>query len=94
MAVSKAANTHHTAGVLCSKQRTWLWSLACPQGASPQEVQQRLYASAVRGAIGDDVQGFATLFPAARRDLLDISSTPNRLVTSNLTAHVRSHTVL
>jgi hypothetical protein len=52
------------------------------------EVQQQLYQAAVRGAVFDDPQGFATLFPNDYPDLTDISSTPNRLLQGNLTATV------
>lgn len=58
------------------------------QGASPSEVQEKLYQSAVRDAITDDPQGFATMFPGVKPLLLDISSTPNRMLLSNITAQV------
>lgn len=59
------------------------------QGASPDEVQQKLYQKAMRGSVGDDPQGFATMYPSQFPDLLDISSTPNRLLQANLTGQVR-----
>jgi hypothetical protein len=58
------------------------------QGASPEEVQQKLYQKAVRGTVTDDPQGFATMYPSQYPDLLDISSTPNRLLQANLTGQV------
>lgn len=60
------------------------------QGASPEEVQQKLYQRAMRGSVRDDAQGFATMYPSQFPDLTDISSTPNRLVRNNLTDEVRS----
>lgn len=58
------------------------------QGASPEEVQQKLYQSVLRGSVVDDPQGFATLFPSSYPDLTDISSTPNRMLQANLTGQV------
>jgi hypothetical protein len=43
----------------------------------------------MRGSVTDDAQGFATMYPSQFPDLLDISSTPNRLLQSNLTDQVR-----
>lgn len=60
------------------------------QGASPEEVQQKLYQRAMRGVVADDPQGFATMYPSQFPDLNDISSTPNRLLRSNLTDQVCS----
>lgn len=60
------------------------------QGASPEEVQQKLYQRAMRGVVTDDPQGFATMYPSQFPDLNDISSTPNRLLRSNLTDQVCS----
>lgn len=72
--------------VICVlKMAYWCWS---PQGASPDEVQQKLYQKAMRGSVTDDAQGFATMFPSQFPDLLDISSTPNRLLQANLTDQV------
>jgi hypothetical protein len=61
------------------------------QGASPEEVQQKLYQKSVRGTVTDDPQGFATMYPNQNPDLLDISSTPNRLLQANLTGQVSSN---
>jgi hypothetical protein len=55
-----------------------------PQGASPAEVVQKLYSSALRGAVRDDALGYGTLFPANKRDLPDLSATPNRLLQSRV----------
>lgn len=51
-------------------------------------MQQKLYQSAMRGSVTDDPQGFATMFPSAFPDLVDISSTPNRLLQANLSGQV------
>lgn len=64
----------------------------CVQGASADEVQQKLYQTALRGSVADDVQGFATMYPSDYPDLLDISSTPNRLLHANLTSQVSAAT--
>lgn len=58
------------------------------QGASPEEVQQLLYQSALRGSVTDDPQGFGTMWPNTNPGVLDVSSTPNRLLTNNLKAQV------
>lgn len=50
-----------------------------------------MYQGAVRGAVTDDPQGFATMFPSDVPDLLDISSTPNRLLQGNLTGQASAH---
>lgn len=42
----------------------------------------------MRGSVTDDPQGFATMFPSAFPDLVDISSTPNRLLQANLSGQV------
>jgi hypothetical protein len=55
-----------------------------PKGASTSEVTQKLYSSAARGAVTDDPLGYGTLFPAANRDLADLSASPNRLLQSRL----------
>lgn len=55
-------------------------------GASPEEVQQLLYQSALRGSVTDDPQGFGTMWPNTNPGVLDVSSTPNRLLTNNLKA--------
>lgn len=64
-------------------------SLLLHQGASPQEVAQRLYASALSGAIRDDPLGYGTLFPGRSPDLPDLSATPNRLLQSHLAERAR-----
>ena len=43
---------------------------------------QKLYASAIRGAIQDDSNGVATFWPTANPGILDISATPNRMLQS------------
>ncbi|GBF97760.1 peptidase S8 [Raphidocelis subcapitata] len=58
-------------------------------GASTAEVMQRLYASALRGAVRDDPLGYGTLFPAAVSDLPDLSATPNRLLQSHIAERAR-----
>jgi hypothetical protein len=62
--------------------------MLCLQGASPEEVQQLLYQSATRGSVTDDPQGFGTMWPNINPNMLDVSSTPNRLLTNNLKAQV------
>jgi hypothetical protein len=52
------------------------------QGASSQEVLQKLYASAIRGAVQDDSNRVATFWPVANPGILDISATPNRMLQS------------
>jgi hypothetical protein len=49
-------------------------------------VVQKLYSSALRGAVRDDPLGYGTLFPASNRDLPDLSATPNRLLQSKVAA--------
>jgi hypothetical protein len=51
-------------------------------------VQQLLYQSAMHGSVVDDPQGFATMWPKLNPNLLDVSSTPNRLLASNLMSQV------
>ena len=59
------------------------------QGASPEEVAQKLYTSALNGAVKDDKLGYASLQPAlAAPGVPDISSTPNRLLHNVLVGQV------
>lgn len=45
---------------------------------------QKLYASALRGAVLDDPLGYGTMFPADQPELPDLSTTPNRLLQSRV----------
>eukprot|EP00803_Ostreobium_quekettii_P001988 evm.model.scf_256EXC.8 EVM.evm.TU.scf_256EXC.8 scf_256EXC:81972-83503(+) len=54
------------------------------RGASPAEVLQVLMAASADGRIEDDPSGRATLHPALKPGLLDISTTPNRVLCSRL----------
>ena len=59
---------------------------AAPQGASPQEVRQKVNAAASADGVHDDPEGWGTWDPASRPTAVDISITPNRLLYSKLAA--------
>lgn len=61
-----------------------------PQGASPQELRQKVNAAAVPDAVSDDPEGYGTWDPAARPSSVDISITPNRLLYSKLASQARA----
>jgi len=57
-----------------------------PQGASPQEVRQKVNAAASADVVQDDPEGWGTWNPVSRPTAVDISITPNRLLYSKLAA--------
>eukprot|EP00877_Chromochloris_zofingiensis_P004180 jgi/Chrzof1/13763/Cz08g11090.t1 len=57
-------------------------------GASYIEISQKLYIAAVRNAVRDDSRGLATFHPSNNPGVLDISSTPNRLLQSYIQGQV------
>lgn len=61
------------------------------QGASPADVKEQLVASASYGMIQDDSAGAASL-DGSGSGMLDISSTPNRLLYSMLNKQRPSET--
>lgn len=64
--------------VTCQRQAAPL------QGASPAEVRQKVNVAATPDAVADDPEGWGTWDPASRPGAVDISTTPNRLLTTAL----------
>ena len=58
----------------------------CPQGASPQELRQKVNSAADPGAVRDDPEGYGSWQLPGRPDTVDISTTPNRLLYAMLTS--------
>lgn len=55
-----------------------------PQGASPQELRQKVNSAATAGAVLDDPDGFGSWDLGAHPAAVDLSTTPNRLLYSLL----------
>lgn len=53
-------------------------------GASPAEVRQKVNVAATPDAVADDPEGWGTWDPASAPGAVDISTTPNRLLTTAL----------
>lgn len=56
------------------------------QGASPQELRQKVNGAATPNAVHDDPDGYGSWSPATRPNAVDLSTTPNRLLYSFLPA--------
>ncbi len=54
------------------------------QGASPAEVRQKVNVAATPDTVTDDPEGWGTWHPASSPGAVDISTTPNRLLTTAL----------
>ena len=54
------------------------------QGASPEEVRQKINVASTLNALQDDIEGFGTWYPSSHPTEVDVSTTPNRLLSTQL----------